>query len=176
MWRLLFLSTTSVLALPGCGDDCGPGGASPEGLVASSADVTLRYGGLLSGANNDCPDPAAPAGVVSLSLHGSQSGGTGLITLCMPRPDKLAGGSGSLGTDLRIIDLNGDDGTGCTYALNAGRPVLGTVRTSGMCDVGTHPAGYALIVEGNLSLDRDCPTMSDTIAVAFAGTIAVAAE
>ena len=63
MWHSRSPSTTSPgLALvvllaagsPGCGDDeCGPMGAEPAALVASSAEVTLTFGGLSALAGND---------------------------------------------------------------------------------------------------------------------------
>ena len=177
MLRLLFLSTTSLVALAtaGCSDDaCGPGNAKQSGLLASSADVVLNFGALTSGPNNDCPDGTAPAGVTSLTIQGIQLDGPGLLTLCIPRPDKLQNDPLPLGMvdGVRIIDLNGTV-EGCTYEFESLRPVSGTVSTTGMCDNGQTTAGYALIVDGSLSLRRMCPTMNDTIAVDFAGTVAV---
>lgn len=173
MWRLLFLSTISGLLTTGCSDDCGPGGAPKIGLVVSSSEVSLTYGNLTSGANNDCRDPMAPDGVISLTIDGTQMDGTSIITLCMPRPDLVAKGEQPLGTGLRIIDLNGEK-DGCTYTFEASRPVTGTVSVSGMCDNGTNAAGYALTIDGNISLNRQCVTTSDTIAVGITGHIAVA--
>lgn len=183
MQRLLFLSSTSLAlvtlatlgALSACGDDsCGPGTAPDFGILASSADVTLNYGNLTSGQNNDCPDPDAPAGVISVTIQGMQLNGPGLLTLCVGRPDLLAKGSIPLGTaGARIIDLNGADDAGCMYAFDSSRPVTGDVSSSGLCDNGANPAGYALTVDGNISLKRTCVTTIDTIAVSFDGTAAV---
>jgi hypothetical protein len=174
---LSIISVTLVVAslLGACGDDtCGPGDAPDVGILASSADVTLKYGTLFSGQNNDCPDPAAPAGVVSVTIQGSQQDGTGLLTLCVGRPDLLAAGPIPLGTaGARIIDMNGDDAAGCMYAFDSSRPVAGTVSSKGLCDNGADAAGYALTVDGNVSLKRTCTTTIDTIAVSFQGTAAV---
>ena len=176
MQRLLFLSSISALALTGCGnDDCGPGSAPASGLVASSADVTLTYGNLSAGANNDCPDPMAPTGVVSLTVDGTQTDASALITLCIPRPDLLAEMDQSLGTAVRIIDWNGEK-DGCTYAFESSRVVSGTAHAVGMCDNGTNDAGWALGLTGNISLRRTCPTVSDTIAVQLDGLVAVKAK
>ena len=176
MLRLLFLSSTS-LALVACGgDECGPGDAPEYGLFASSSDVTITFGALTSGQNNDCPDPDAPSGVVSLTVQGMQKDGPGLLTLCIPRPDKFAMGTIPLGTaGARIIDLKGtvDD---CMYAFDSGRAVTGNVFAIGICDNGADSAGYELTVDGNVSMTRMCPTMSDTIAVSFEGRAAVAAQ
>ena len=176
MLRLLFLSSTS-LALVACGDDvCGPGTATEFGLVASSAEVTLVFGALVSGQNNDCPDAAAPSGVISLTLQGMQQGGPGLITFCVSRPDVLAKEQTPLNSvNARIIDLNGE-ADGCSYAYDSTRPVAGTFEASGLCDNGANKAGYAIGVDGNVSMTRMCPTMSDTLAVAFNGKAAVSAD
>ena len=179
MLRSLFLSTTSLLILvgaPGCSDDaCGPPkGTQDAGLLASSADVVLSYGNITSGPNNDCPVMDAPTGVISLTLQGTQVDGPGLLTLCIPRPDLLQNGTRQLGTDVRIIDLSGDK-DGCTYTFEQLRPATGDVSTEGMCDNGKDLAGYAITIDGNLSLKRMCATVNDTIAVSFAGTVAVEA-
>ena len=174
MWRLLFLSSISALAFAGCGDDsCGPGDAPEFGLVASSGEVQLTYGGFTSGANNDCRDPMAPEGVISLTLEGTQQGAASIITLCIPRPDLLIKMEQPIGEGLRIIDLNGEK-DGCSYAYDSSRIATGTVRAIGMCDNGTNDAGYALDIDGNISLRRTCGTTIDTIAVGFRGTVAIA--
>ena len=177
MWRsLCLLSTSLLLALGGCSDDtCGPGGAAADGLVASASGVTLTYGAMDGGLNNYCPDPAAPAGVVSLTVHGTQTDGTGQITLCIPRPDTISkqtmplGPDVSSGTDVRLVDLEGM-AAGCAFTL--GNTVTGTVKTSGLCGNGADNAGFALTIDATVQLDRAC--MTDTIDVQLAGTIAVA--
>lgn len=178
MQRLLFPSSISFVAfasLGGCSDDtCGPGNAQDAGLLASSADVVLNYTNLTSGPNNDCPEPGSPDDLTSLTIAGSQLEGPGLITLCIPRPDKLQQGPLQLANDLRIIDLNGTV-DGCTYTIERLRPITGEFSAEGLCDNGKNLAGYALTVDGALSLQRTCPTMSDTIAVSFSGTVSVVA-
>jgi len=177
MLRLLFLSTTSLsLALSGCSDDaaCGPGSAKQSGLLASSADVVLNFGGLTSGPNNDCPDGTAPDGVTTLTIQGVQLDGPGLLTLCIPRPDKLQDGPLALGDvdGVRIIDLNGTV-DGCTYEYVSAVPVVGTASVTGMCDNGQTTAGYALTADASLTLRKECPTSTGNIAVDFTGTVAV---
>ncbi len=174
MQRLLFLSSISGLLLSACGDDeCGPGGAPDVGLVASSADVTLTYGNLTSGANNDCPEIDPTSGIVSLTVNGTQTGTSTAnhITLCIPRPDQLADGV-SLGTGARIVDFNGE-ADGCTFEFATGSVPTGTVRATGLCDNGTNAAGYALVVDGNVLLRRTCQTSTDMVAVSLSGTVAV---
>jgi hypothetical protein len=172
MQRLLFLSSISGLLVAACGDDdCGPGSASDVGLVASATGVSLTYGNLTSRANNDCPDPAAPSGVISLTIGGTQMGTTNLVTFCIPRPDQLADGV-QVGSGFRIIDFNGE-ADGCTFALAQGTVPSGTATASGICDNGTNSAGYALTVDANLVLRRTCPTATDMVPVSLAGTIAV---
>jgi hypothetical protein len=180
MWRLLFLSTTSLaVGLAACGDDggsCGPKTAAEFGLVATNgSDVSLTFGGLTSGANNDCPDPAAPSGVISLTITGQQSGGSGIITFCVPRPDLLMTTPGRLGFDVKIIDFSGDLNS-CTFAINTATVPSGTVTSDGMCDNGTNKAGYALGFNGNVVLSRTCNGTTDTVPTALSGTAAVAEQ
>jgi hypothetical protein len=180
MQRLLCLSLIS-LAAAGCSDDgtCGPGAAPTSGLTASNADVTLVYGDLTFLAGNDCPDPTAPEGVVSLSLEGFQAdGGAGRITLCIPRPDLLMSGARTLGTtaakaDVQIIDLNGEVAS-CAYTFDSARAPTGTATATGVCANGNDPAGFALALDGGVSLTRTCGTMVDTIDVTLAGEVAIA--
>ena len=131
MWRSLFLSITSAALLAACSDNsCGPMGAPDVGLAASSDQVVLTYGHLSALAGNDCPDPAAPTGVVSQSITGMQTDGTGLITFCVPRPDQLMSGMRTLGTatsmaQVRIIDVMGA-ATNCNYTLDSTRIPTGS--------------------------------------------------
>ncbi len=166
----------AMLASCSDGETCGPAGAPATGLLVSSADVTLDFGGLSSLAGNDCPDPAAPEGVVSISLEGTQTGGPGLITLCISRPDLLEGGR-SLGgatstADVRVIDVRGTV-DGCSYTADPATPPTGTATGAGVCENGTSASGFALTVDGALGLRRTCGATVDSIAVTFRGTVAV---
>lgn len=175
---LLCLSSTSLLAgCPSDGDSCGPGGAPAEGITASNgSDLTLTYGNLSSLSGNDCPAPDAPTGVISLSIEGSQVGGGGLLTLCIPRPDLLTAGR-ALGTtasmgELRVIDFSGM-ANGCTFALDSTMPPTGTGTGAGVCNNGTDPAGFALELTGTINLRRTCGATVDTVALSLAGKVAV---
>ncbi len=188
--RSRFPSSTSLVALlalaltaacAGCGDDgeCGPMGAPTSGLSVSSADVTLVYENLTSLAGNDCPDPNAPEGVISISIEGHQVGNpTGLLTLCIPRMDLFtANTQHTIGTsqsmaDMRIFDMSGED-EGCTFTFDSSRPPTGTVVGIGVCDSGESEAGFALDIDGNVSLRRTCGSTIDSVAVAFSGKVAV---
>ncbi len=183
MWRSRFLLTTSLVAASasGCGDDCGPGGAAINGLVASSIETTLTYGSLIARAGNDCP-AADAGGVVSLTIEGKQAPdpSLGLITFCIPRPDQLDAGSHTLGTsqsmaDVKIIDLQGS-ADNCTYSLDSTRPPTGDATGTGVCGNGTSSKGFALIIDGAVSLRRTCGATIDNIAVTLTGTVEVKAE
>jgi hypothetical protein len=169
----------SGVAACGDGDDrCGPGPIAEQGLVASSADVVLTFDDLTALAGNDCPDPMAPEGVISLSLEGTQIDGTGLITLCIPRPDLLMMGQRTIGTftsmaDVRIIDLMGTYNN-CMFNLDTTRPPLGEASARGVCDNGTHVEGFRLDIDGSLSLRRNCNNALSTVAVTLVGKLAVA--
>ena len=183
MWRSPFLSSTSLVLLlaGGCGDDqCGPMGAPPDGLTASSVDVTLTFGQMTSRAGSDCPDLNAPEGVIAVTVEGRQTDGTGFITLCIPRPDLLEMGNRSLGhttsmADIRIIDLDGT-ANNCTYKIDKTRVPTGKGAGIGVCGNGTDSAGFALDLDGAISLTRTCGTTIDTIGVKLAGKFAVPAE
>lgn len=172
-------AAAAALGLAGCdGDTCGPGDAPASGLAASGDQVALTYGGLTSLLGNDCPDPAAPEGVISLSIEGRQTGGAaGLITLCIPRPDLLMEGDRTLGlnlssADVRIIDLTGAAG-GCTFALDTAQPPTGAAQATGVCANGDAPDGFALSLDGAASLRRTCGATVDTVAVTLGGRVAV---
>jgi hypothetical protein len=178
MSRSLCLSAISSLALalaaPACSDtaSCGSPGSAEFGLAVSSDQLSLIYGGLRSGANNDCPDPAAPAGIVSLTVTGSQMGGTGLITLCIPRPDQLST-TGALGTSVKIVDLTGTDTAACTYAYDSFHPPTGTVHGVGVCANGSDKSGFGLVFDGFLGLKRTCAGTTDSVSVGITGDVAV---
>jgi hypothetical protein len=186
MWRSPFLSSPSLLAAitvwaAGCSDDdCGAMGAPADGLIVSSVDITLTYGQMTSRAGSDCPDPAAPEGVIAVTIEGRQTDGTGFITLCVPRPDLLETGNRSLGhtastADIRIIDLDGA-ANNCTYKIDKTRLPTGKGIGIGVCGNGTDSAGFGLDLDGAISLTRTCGATVDTIGVKLAGKFAIAAE
>lgn len=177
-----FLLPISLLAA-GCGgggDHCGPEGAPGVGLVASgtTTSTTLTFGGLHAGANGDCP--AAEGGVTSLTITGAQTGGTGFVTLCVPRPDLLATQAQTLSLERAsgqayVIDVAGTTDT-CSYTIDRALPASGSVSATGMCGDGIDPAGFALVVEGALTLKRTCGATVDSVAVTLRGRVAVVPE
>jgi hypothetical protein len=121
MWRSASLSIISVAAVWACSDGakpkpdafCGLGTASaPIELAAGSA--TIDYVDIRSGANNDCPDPMAPTGVISMTIERITPP---LFTMCIPRPDKLAAGSLMIGSDAHLVDAQGSAGS-CSYMFD----------------------------------------------------------
>src|SRR5882724_7755419 len=158
MSHLHFLSTTSVVlaavaAASGCSDNsCRPGGAPDSGLIASSDMVTLTYGQLAGSLNNDCPAADAPSGVISMTIIGHQansvlSNSTGVLTLCVARPDLLAKQAQALGVvagvPVRVVDLLGDANS-CSFALDQTQPATGNATSSGLCGNGSDAAGFAI--------------------------------
>jgi hypothetical protein len=180
--RVLGLVLVAGAAGAGCSDDsCGPGGAPVSGLVASGPQVTLTYGQLLAGQNNDCPAPDAPAGVISLTIRGTQTDATGFITLCVARPDLLvkqaqALGPDAAGSEVRLVDMSGTAST-CRLAIDrtaSAQPITGSVTSSGLCGNGSDAAGFALALDGAVSLARTCGTTTDSLRVTLSGRVAVA--
>src|SRR5213078_1113320 len=180
-----FLSITSVTTIlgalaagAGCGDDsCGPGGAPEVGLVATGSGVTMTFGQLTGSLNNDCPDSAAPAGVTSLSIEGTQSDGQGRITLCVGRPDLLARqalalGGNTAGVQVRMVDFAGTANS-CTLAVATTGAPSGTASSSGLCGNGSDAAGFALVIDGSLPLTRTCGATVDAVTATLHGRVAV---
>ena len=161
----------------GGGDSCGPGGAPATGLVAGSGAVVLSYGQLTGGLNNDCPAANPPAGVISLTIHGTQSDAAGQITLCVERPDLLAGQPQALGPDspgspIHVVDVAGS-ASGCSFAIDRTQAITGMASASGLCENGGDAAGFALTLDGALSLTRTCGAAVDSLRVALHGQVAV---
>jgi len=117
--------------------------------------------------------------VIPLTIAGMQTdaGSTGLITLCIGRPDLLAGQPLALGaepsTDVHVVDLNGSAG-GCTVTVNRGSPPGGTASASGLCGNGSDAAGFALTIDATVALTRTCGSTVDTVPVTLHGRVAVA--
>jgi hypothetical protein len=175
MSRSLCLLAISLCAA-GCSDDanCGSPGSAGFGLTVSSDEVNLVYGGLTASENNDCPAADAPAGVISVTINGTQMStiaAAGLLTLCIPRPDQL-GTELNLGTDVKIVDLSGMDDD-CNYKIDPAHVPTGTVQGVGVCGNGSDKAGFGLIFKGFIGLRRTCATTSDSVSVGITGNVAV---
>ena len=162
----------------GGGDSCGPGGAPDAGLTASGGGLVLTYGQLRGSPNRDCPSAGAPSGVISLSIGGKQTdtGASGLITLCIGRPDLLASQPLALGaeppTDVHVVDLSGTT-SGCTLTVDRSQPPTGTVSATGLCGNGNDAAGFALMVNATVALTRTCGATVDAVPVTLSGRVAV---
>ncbi len=162
-----------ALAAPACSDDCGIEGAPEFGLTASGDQVALTYGDLSAIAGNDCSDPATPS-IISLTISGKQMGSTDTqLTICVPRPDQLENGPLDLGAAIVFNQLDGSDAS-CTYSLEPTVPPTGTLRSQHMCSNGTDKAGFALVVNGAVTLARACGGTNSKVAVTLTGTTAVA--
>jgi hypothetical protein len=180
---LLFVIALAVLAAGCPGDDsCGPGDAPGDGLTVTGNGVDLRYHALSATPNNDCPDPAAPEGVVSLTIVGTQVNGADAFNLCVPRPDQLESDLPLVPNTqthapmtIEIVDVNAAAG-GCTFVFDDATPPTGTAHAEGICADGTDPAGFALLITGQVSLERTCGAQVDVLRVDLAGTVSVASQ
>lgn len=125
-------------------------------------------------AGNDCPAPGVdPSVVVSLTVSGTQMGGTGLINFCIPRPDQMNQADISLGTDVKLDTIDGSDAA-CSYALDKSHIPTGKVHADGVCSDGTDPAGFALTFDGFVGLTQTCgSTAPVSVSVRLSGTVAV---
>lgn len=170
----LAIAVTGALGA-GCSteEDCGSGGAPTGDLEVAATGLSLRYQDLRARPNNDCPDPAAPAGVISLTLSGTTVGNDqAFVTFCIPRPDLLEGAR-ALGTEVQVVDVFGSDSS-CSYRQLRGSTPSGTVTASGVCSAGRDPAGFALDFAGEVSIERTCGANKDTLRATLTGKIAVA--
>jgi hypothetical protein len=163
---------------------CGAGADVPaEGVVASGSGVTLTFGSFEAGLNNDCPgEGQVPGeGITSLTVQGRQVAGQGFFTLCIERPDQV-GSPSALGPDenfhpVRVVDVSGEAG-GCIFRRDTTIDPTGTAVASGICsdasgNPGGNTAGFALSIEGAVTLERNCGGNMDTVAVTLSGEVAV---
>jgi hypothetical protein len=114
--------------------------------------------------------------VISLSIESAQIGGSGLFTMCIPRPDLLEAGRtfGTTATmgQLRFIDFAGMADS-CTFALDSTTPPAGMGKGTGVCKNGTDPAGFALDLSGTVNLRRTCGATVDAVTLTIAGKVPV---
>ena len=173
------------MASAGCpgDDDCGPGGAPAAGVTLTVEGETVAYGGFTASVNNDCT--ISGAGVISVSVHGTQTGGSQALTLCLPRPDLLGADPVALVPSrvppraedrAMVIDTSAALAGGCTVQKDVTGEPAGTARFAGYCDGGAHPGGYALELSGTVPLVRTCGATMDEVTGTLAGTVAVAVE
>ncbi|MCA9677109.1 MAG: hypothetical protein KC464_18935, partial [Myxococcales bacterium] len=177
-------------AAAGCGDDaaCGAGDAPAQGVTATAGDTTVTYGAFQAAANNDCRTASPPAGVVSLTVFGGQAdpAGAAFVTLCLPRPDLLADGSTvALSGDVQpvpddarvqVIDVQAALPGDCAWTIGDAAPT-GTATFEGFCDQGVAAAGFALTLDGTVTVDETCAGGAATPRqVTLAGRVAVAPQ
>ena len=162
-------------------DSCGQGTASPTGLTvrgnigANNALAIINYADLVAGQNNDCPDPNAPAGVISLTVEGEQLLDTPKVSFCISRPDLLGTKTLQIGTDVvfNALESNNAGAVGCSLSLPLHATTSGTVTATGVCDNGIGPEGFAITFNGMATLQRTCGTTVDMVMMNIVGTAAV---
>jgi hypothetical protein len=173
-----------ALVCAGCSDDaprCGPEGAPADGITLSIGGETVTYGSFTASINNDCT--IAGSGVISVSIHGSQVGGTGSLTLCLPRPDLIGAAAVPLSPPtlppdpadrVQLVDASASLAADCTVARDPGGAPAAQATFTGYC--AGDPAGYALALAGTLALRRTCPAGTDTVGGTIAGAAAVVVQ
>lgn len=171
-----------AIALAGCGGGSGGGGeCGPDiatgVMTATDADdtVALELDNFVALPADQCPDPAAPEGTISLTIRGSHVESGGAFVICVPRPDRLqATGHAGAGE----IELSGFEATqdGCSFEPSPGAGGFGGLDVGGFCDGGADPAGFRMSTSIQISTRRDCAGTVTTVQLLFAGTVEVAVE
>lgn len=166
------LAISALVALSGCPrPTCGPG-TTPSGEIdVAVAGATLVFSQFAASPNNDCPDPTAPSGVVSLTITSSAPSGA-FFTICTGRPDLLDHGL-TFGTNAIVVDISEAAGS-CTYTL-AGGAASGTLDAVGSCANGTDHAGFAMTVDASAMLAQSCGGTPTQVSATITGTVAVTA-
>lgn len=169
-----------IAAAAGCGegDECGPGDAPVDGVTAALANNTVTYGSFTSSPDGNCTTGTEP----SLSIEGIQvdpapiGGTTQKIAFCIPLPDAVGGDPMTLGLEdtdpVRLVEVNASVDP-CTYRFDFSPDPSGTITFSGYCDSGLHEAGYAITLDGSVTLRQVCGGDLETIIVDLAGSAAV---
>mgnify|MGYP001765286597 CR=1 FL=1 len=174
------IRTAAALVLALCNTNCSGPSCGPDDeptSVGFTIDAArIDYQTFTAGANNDCPAPDAPAGVVSLSIHAQQTGSGRPLTLCIPRPDLLESNRVlDVATMVDVVDVSAIDAA-CVYTLAPGTTSGGSIQVEGMCDDGTHPDGFRLTMDLAVQVRRDCAGTITTESAMVTGSASVAAE
>ncbi len=168
----------------GCSDDasCGPGAAGATLTLTVGGEV-VTYGEFTSSVNNDCT--IFETGVISVTIHGNQIGGTGALTLCLPRPDLLDAETVAFAPTrlppaaddrVQLVDASATLAASCSIVREQASVPAATATFTGYCAGGTDPAGYGLTLAGAVGLRRTCAGNTESVAGTLAGSAAVAAQ
>lgn len=185
MQRCLFLSSTSLVLLAGCPNDpkvCGAGDAPADGVTATEGAREVTYGNFRASANNDCPMPGAPDGVISVTIAAEQvaPAGDAVFSLCIPRPDLIDEGTAyplihqpiQNSEQVQLEDLEAAPEADCRWAINADTSAI--ARFAGFCDDGVHADGFAVTLSGTVDVVETCGAGAPaSITVELDGTVAV---
>jgi len=139
------------------------------------------FGEFVAAANNDCT--LFDTGVISVSIHGLQTGDDRPFTLCLPRPDLIGDAPVALVENrnppladdrVQVVDTRATMSDGCLVARDRDGSITGTATFEGYC--ADDPAGYALSLSGEVTLVRTCGDSVDTVVGTLGGRVAVAIE
>jgi hypothetical protein len=194
MLRSSSLSSTSLLVLlAGCpsGDDppfCGTVGGD-ETIEVASDERSVRFGLVTAGANNDCPAPAPPDGLISVTVFAEQvePAGAAVLTFCLPRPDLLEGDEGGVtvpllpdtqpageGDRVHLIDVQAAHPDGCRWEGAVGAVPSGTVTFRGLCGDAVDEGAWDLTIDAEVDVTETCEGEPDVdVAVTIEGTATV---
>ena len=143
--RFLWIISTGLAALApaGCSDDSCGVHGAPSAGLVASGDQVTLTFGALSAL--DANDCTLPG---------------------------MPGGTATSMADVRLIDVRGMSG-GCTFTIDSTQAPTGEASAEGVCKNGVDPAGFALDLDGALTLRRTCNTQVDTVPATLKGRVAV---
>jgi len=167
MRSLVWAGLVCATGLSGCGSSktCGASPAAQEGLGVGvpeeSGPQEWTVNSMTAHRNDQC------AGSDNLTIDAP-----GIVTFCVPDAGKLEAGV-DLGT-ATVLAFN-DPFKICSMTLDPARPPTGRLTASGLCDDGTDPAGFALVVEANVPVIRKCGAGQRTayVAATLSGIVVV---
>jgi hypothetical protein len=124
--------------------------------------------------------------VVSLTVYGPQAtpAGAAFVSLCLPRPDLVRAGDTlpldphnqpALDADrVHVVDVQAELADGCRWTLDGAAAPTGTATFAGYCGQGIEPEGWALALDGQVTVVETCPGgLERTLQVTLSGRAAV---
>ena len=155
--------------------------APAQATLVTAGGASFAYEGFTAGLNGDCPVTTGSRG--SVTIRGNQTGSGFPLTFCVRREDDVRSGQPiSLADDtfIQVVDVNGRDPAGCTYAKDTGAVATGTITFDGFCT--TAGTTYNMTLAGSIAGLKTCGASdggvasSDPVTLELAGDVLVTME